>query len=156
MTSYGICDVKIHSHATSAFAFFIDLCRSVQLLQNANISVNTITCYHRTHSWCLTQTQTLHVYQALRFVEFVVQLKVPFFVSPGDHKNLSIREWYNIFLLGKLVRDHSSVLKKWHKTKTKAWTEYITRISDLKMGITLVERLKNGSIPFDHFFTSLL
>ena len=39
---------KVHSHVTSVFAFFFDLCRPI--LENAMLSVNTIACYYRTHS----------------------------------------------------------------------------------------------------------
>ena len=45
--------VKVHTHVTSALAFFFNLCRPV--LENANIKCEHITCYHRLHSWLLTQ-----------------------------------------------------------------------------------------------------
>ena len=45
--------LKPYSHLTSAFAFFFDLYHQMQML-----SMNTVTCCHRTHSWRLTQTQT--------------------------------------------------------------------------------------------------
>ena len=37
---------KVHSHVTSAFAFFFDLCHPI--LKNANVILNTVTCSHRT------------------------------------------------------------------------------------------------------------
>ena len=46
--------LKIHSHVTPAFAFFF----AVPFLKTQILSVNTITCYHRTRSRHLTGTQT--------------------------------------------------------------------------------------------------
>ena len=58
--------LKVHSHVMSTLTFFFDLCSPFLKMQM--VSVNTITCYHRNYSWCLTQTQTqtLRVNMTLR------------------------------------------------------------------------------------------
>ena len=58
---------KVHSHVTFAYAFFFDLRCTV--LEKLTLNVNNIICYHRPHSWHLTQKRTLCVNKALDLVQ---------------------------------------------------------------------------------------
>ena len=62
MCSETLYTVKERSHVTSASAF--PLIFDVAFLKMLTLSMNTVSCSHRTHSWCLTHTQTLRVNKA--------------------------------------------------------------------------------------------